>query len=415
MPTHLATAVLYSGGGRLLLPCRFLSALLVLLLPLPRAWSQANPADKLLGTIPAVVFTPVNSLTFSADGEKVAYLGYSAGEYYRVLNDVILDRVPMVTSGGPFDVVISPDGSRVAYKVEVGSSQAVIVDGKRGPLFEEVGEPVFSDKGADVAYVARSARGSAIVINGQRRATVKDVEIQQFRFSPDGRTVAYSVSTPLGDSHVIAPRLGKGPVFGSVGSLTFSPDGRRLAYWATSGGRQFVTLDHKRIEPAFSPPITFLDPIVFSPDSKSITYHGWRGEKEFYLIAGKEGPAFDEVADFVYSANGKDYAYVAHAAGHAFIVSTVLGNGRSAEHEAAWSPTFGPDGRSLAYCFASGFSDKGGPIPGRTKYGVTVNGVTGPMLDGVDIASIRFSVDGSHVFYGAQIGRELWRKTIVIR
>jgi hypothetical protein len=354
-------------------------------------------------------------MRFSADGNKVAYLGLSGGEYCRVLNDEILDRVPIVTSGGSFDVVFSPDGRRAAYKVIEGNSQAVIVDRKRGPRFEEVGEPVFSYDSTKVAYAARDDRGSFVVTDGQRGATVASGEIDEIALAPDGRTVAYSVRTRQLDAYVVVSGLGKGPIFDSVASLQFSPDGKQLAYWAAEGKTQFVVLNHKRIGPSFSPESRSFDPIVFSHDGRSIAYRGWRGKKQFYLIAGKEGPAFDEVSDFAYAPNGKDYAYVATDGDYAFIISPVLANGRSGKREAAWSPVFGPNGKSLAYVFGSGYSKEGVMVPGRTKFGVSVNGVDGPMTDSVDFGSLRFSDDGSRLFYGAEIGKELWRKSIAVR
>ena len=113
--------------------------------------------------------------------------------------------------------------------------------------------------------------------------TIVDVEI-----SPDGRSVAYAVSTPSLElnAHEVAlfvvPATGGAPtpvapgsVLTSAPTLRWSPDGRTISFLATAAGRTQVYEANPSTASEAPKPITNATTVIayeWAPDGKSIAY-----------------------------------------------------------------------------------------------------------------------------------------------
>jgi dipeptidyl aminopeptidase/acylaminoacyl peptidase len=136
------------------------------------------------------------------------------------------------------------------------------------------------------ALVAASAMPTAArvtVDDLMKLRTIVDVEI-----SPDGRSVAYAVSTPSleRNAHEVAlfvvPATGGAPtpvahgsVLTSAPSLRWSPDGRTISFLATAAGRTQVYEANPSTASEAPKPITNATTVIayeWAPDGKSIAY-----------------------------------------------------------------------------------------------------------------------------------------------
>ena len=121
-------------------------------------------------------------------------------------------------------------------------------------------------------------------------------------FSPDSKRVAYLAGTSGKQILVVDGKEGKAydETWGVNGEhVVFSPDGRRVAYvatsggkrvayWKDSGGKQFVVVDGKPGQ-AYDE----IASVVFSPDSQHVAYGAKVGDKWVVVINGKEGQRYD--------------------------------------------------------------------------------------------------------------------------
>jgi len=112
--------------------------------------------------------------------------------------------------------------------------------------------------------------------------------------------------------------------------------------------------------------------ITFSPDKNRMAFIAGDGEKQFAVLDGEKGPAFDRVDGLRFDATGKRFAYRARSGLEHFIVV----NGESKgpyEDVAPGSPLFSPDGKTTAYA----------AMDADAAWRVYTNGKRGPAVDAV--------------------------------
>jgi dipeptidyl aminopeptidase/acylaminoacyl peptidase len=167
----------------------------------------------------------------------------------------------------------------------------VVVDGTSGEAFDAVAEGTlrFSPDGKRVAYAAGREKQWCVVVDGKAGAWYP--QIGQIAFSPDSKTIAYVARRP--DEQMVV--VGEKPqrAFDRVGdgTLVFSSGGRRLAYVARSGRASFVVVDGKR-----KPRFDLVGCVTFAPDGRSPVYAALRDKKAFCVVEDKPSrETFDAV------------------------------------------------------------------------------------------------------------------------
>ena len=146
------------------------------------------------------------------------------------------------------DVVLSTDGSRIAFRARSANRWAV-VSGKPGPGFDEVSDPVFSLDGSRLAYRAREANAWYLVRDGK-----------------------------------------KGPGYVAVGNPVFSPDASHVAFTASADGKDLLVSDGREI-PLDGP----IDWFAFSPDSKHFAALARAGESMRMSLDGRLAPVHQQI------------------------------------------------------------------------------------------------------------------------
>ena len=298
---------------------------------------------------------------FSPDGEHLAYAARENGQYFIVVDEKEGEHFSRIDNGFQF----SPDSARLGYVVTIEkSNQCVVVDGKRGPIFDAVfpASFSFSDNSRHFAYAGR---------RGDRCVVVKD-----------GEEVLQADEVVM-DSH-----LGKtlGPIL--------SPDGARMACAVRRGGQWRMVLD--RVESSPWDSILDLSPdgpsAGFSPDGKHFGYAGERKDKRFVVIDEKENPGA-WLYGATFSPDGKHAAFVrASESGEsnswwAVVLDGVMGKKFSGE---ITEPLFSPDGKRLAYAVCEGRDGEFVAVHGATQSDYYIG-----------IGKISFSSDSKHIAFMA--------------
>jgi hypothetical protein len=207
-------------------------------------------------------------------------------------------------------VIVSPDTRHVFWKVERDGKTVVVVDGVEGKAYDKVYNfpPVFSPDGKRWGYTARLGEKRYLVIDGRTMLECDRIDADGPVFSPDSRRVACGVYRGSHEYYAVDGVVG--PPFGSRGEIFFSPDSRHVAYWGRFDGKARVVLDHRMFDGVYDG--IGSTGFRFSPDSRRLVWMGFRGEKQFAVTDGAEGPQFDGIGKEVgiqFSADSRHMAY----------------------------------------------------------------------------------------------------------
>src|SRR5262245_34048629 len=327
-------------------------------------------------------------------------------------------------------VVVSPDGTRVAYLLRRGAQQLVVVDGVEGPPYERVwegmevrlvGGPQWSPDSRHVAYRAQRDGKWVVVLDGRELPTAWDgieylvlarddhyaflarrehgwhvvVDGHEMAdppsrlaapiFSADGRHFAYASGVQEKGAFVVVDGVHR-PTYEALldADLVFGPDSTRLAYAAKRNGRPIVVVEGKE----FSAYDGLLEGGVrFSPDARHVAFVAKREGQQVVVVDNDSGAGFDGVGEPRFSADSRRLAYIGKRGTRWFAVV-------DGEESAAYDdltlpgPHFSPDSRRV------GWAGKQGNVAR-----VVVDGVEGPPYSAVGTDSPLFSPDSSRFAY----------------
>lgn len=373
---------------------------------------------------------------FSPDGKKVAYRVTRSGTKSIVLNGRALQPSQLV--GMP---VFSADSSLLAYDASDGGMNCYVVVGdKRGDAFHAAGPPIFAPKGSSLGYAARvmlpgegtravGTRG-IMVVNGKRGPLYDRVDGPDW--SPDGKKYAYRVWDVGSREWSVVYNERKEGSYEGIDAVQFSPNSARLAYLAKHEGKDFLIVDGKKVGTEYD----YFSFVTFTPDGKKVVYGGRKGRKAAVVVDGKPLDEYDGVGKPVFSADGKVFAYPAQRSGQWMVI-----------HDAKIGATFEtvdrlaitPDGAHIAYVghlranwWVMGddvrngpfnevgdlFLTKAGHAVYRLKRGqvwsVRAGNNESPAFDQV-FEPIRTNADGTKVGFGARRGSDLLWKVLDVR
>jgi Tol biopolymer transport system component len=286
---------------------------------------------------------------FSPDSQRIAY---ATRELYKVR--IHMDEAEVFKADLVGDVLVfSPNSQSFAFRVGIGEKQCIVVDGKQGPLYDQVDNPHFSPNNQCMAYAARKGERWFIVVNGEQGPEFKDAAGPVF--SPDSEHIAYYAQAHDGRYLVIDDKL-MGPHFtfgqSPFGMFRFSPDSQKIAYVVQEANiflfLRYGHTEHVVVDGRHCKSYRRCGSLIFSPNSQQLGYLAYT-DGEYYVIINEEsfGPYQDIRDDSpVFSPDSKLCAFSAYDLG----VSTVYVNGEALDsYQLAYSPVFGPDSKHFAY------------------------------------------------------------------
>jgi Tol biopolymer transport system component len=263
-----------------------------------------------------------------------------------LMNRHVWEVVPEVgfkRPGGGWEVELSPDYSRVAYRAKAGGKVFAVVNDKKGPDFDDVRYVTFSPNGSKLAYAARLNK-RWFIVTGDEKGPEFDA-VGPPVFSPDGGRLAYGAESAKKEFVVVDGQ--KGQEFDAVSSPVFSPDGKTLAFVARLTGSKMVALFVGDKKVAEHP---IISDVAFTPGGK-IAYVAGKLEHMFLVVGDEKGPEFDIVFAPTFSPSGNKVAHLAiktgaFGGGKPFVVS---GDYRGTAYTVVSPPVFTPDGSKLVY------------------------------------------------------------------
>ena len=137
------------------------------------------------------------------------------------------------------ELVLSPDGSEVAYCAEDGASY-VVVGERRGPAFERVTRPAYASDGKTVVYAGRR-KGRWSLVVGARELPVAGEVVSVFA----GMKAGYVVERGSRFS-VRVPGEGAGPEYDRIKWPGFFADGRPV-YFAERGSQNYLVTGRSEV------------------------------------------------------------------------------------------------------------------------------------------------------------------------
>jgi hypothetical protein len=271
-------------------------------------------------------FKEIKQVLLSNDGKHLAYVA-EPNSFRRV---VVVDGKQSKVYGGldaDFDddsLVLSPDGRRAAYSIEIRNNHLAVIDGREGKAYRAVDGLVFSPDSKRVAYRAVLGNKLLIVVDG-REGTGYD-ELGLPVFSPDGKTVACGAGA--GKSKFIVVNGQNQKAYAEVGEPEFSPDGRRLAYEAEiEAGGQSLLIDNGQEGKLYD---DIKDQFYFSADGRHLAMVVFEGERQMVVVDGVEGNRYDTVITLgggqVHFDSPDSFHYLAAKGGELFLVEEIIQN-----------------------------------------------------------------------------------------
>jgi Tol biopolymer transport system component len=283
------------------------------------------------------------------------------------------------------------------------------MDGVEGKVYNSGPIPAiqFSPDGKRTMYLYGS-----LIVDGVEIAKQAD----QALFSPNSRRVAYVKGIDWNKTYVGAAKVvvldgnEQGPYFLLFSKPIFSPDSQRIAYIASasmdvSDRKRVVVLDGQP-----GKPYNEINDLTFSPDSQHLAYKVFaepQDGRSFVVSYGTEGPLYSNVANPVFSRDGR-LAYVVNKAN--INKSFVVVNGEEGKYyDWVSRPTFSPDGRHLVY-FARDRNDYFAVVDGieMKRYERIIGHETYPSLSSSDDKSVIEFDTSSSFHYLAQSGENIY-------
>jgi hypothetical protein len=232
-----------------------------------------------------------------AGGQQLVRVGGREGKAYDAIGTALL--------------TFSADGQHIAYPARRGKGWLVVLDDAEGPAWDGIGELRFAPDGGLVYAAERNARWR-VVENGVEDPPVDALLKDSLQFSSNGR-LAYAIEDG-NERRVIADRKPQ-PPYDGIGRLSFNASGEHLAYVARLADA--VLLIRDGVE---SPPWEAIRDYALAPKGERFAYLARMGKEWFAVVDGRQEGAHASVEHLVISDDGQHVAYVARDAPGAFVI-----------------------------------------------------------------------------------------------
>lgn len=245
-------------------------------------------------------------------------------------------------------VTFSPNGTRFAFRVgdrEKGSfGYRMVIDGRQGDWFSEMGQPIFSSDDK-LAFAAKDYLDWQAIVDGNVIAEYPF--ILDMAFSPKGELAIVakegSQTSPL--PYCVFARGTKGAEYDNISRLQFTHDGK-LAYLGTSNGTPYIVVDDVQVATAESEYSEFAVASGTNQVAITASKRGWFRSSRHVLVNGVQGPGFDDVTDLQFTPAGKLIYKAASRAGKFW---TVEHRAVSEPFDEVWPPVFDHNERKIAF------------------------------------------------------------------
>jgi hypothetical protein len=254
-------------------------------------------------------------------------------------------------------LIISPDGTHVAYVATRSGQEVVIFDAKEGSPYDKIVNLSLSPDGTRVGYGAARGQQVVVVVDQAEASLCFDIGEGTPRFSADGKRVASIIYEGKNSWLLLADGRKSKPFDAfAANSLVFSPDGARLACGIRRQGKWVVSVDG-----AEGVELDGVAGVTFSPDSKHIAYRGVRAEgvtgkimKHTAVLDGTESKAFEKIlGTLCFSPDGGKLAYIAQLDGKQMLMVNYTPT-KAYKAIAVDSQKFSPDGSRVAFIADNG-------------------------------------------------------------
>lgn len=343
---------------------------------------------------PGIFFSPNEERLAYAEMEDPITVDRTKSRLYPVWTGrsrMVIDRV----AGAWFDEldipVFSPDSKRYLYVAMHDDKWCVVIDGKQGKYYDELGcneqrakideatrinplihiAPAFSADSRHVAYAARTSDKWVVVLDGQEGTPYEMVT--GVTFSPDGRHLAYSAYRNH-KAYLVYDKQ-EGPAYDVVWPPVFSPNSQRIAFTAAKANTYFVNIDGRAGKP-YAFVVNWS--ILFSPDSRRLAFVASlsRNDMAHLICDGTEGPPYTMIWQNMFSPDSQRLAYA--------VENDLVIDGK--QITGARHPVFSPDSARVAY-----------RVNNRYLAGVSNDGQPAIIIAGVTPINLCFSPDGKHL------------------
>ncbi len=297
-------------------------------------------------------------MLFSPDSRTLAYVGFIQipGKNPGICNRVVVqNEVEGKQYNGVYSITFSPDGQRIAYVADANdinnNNYFAVIDGVEGRRCHyQIPSILFSPDSKRTAYVATSVNethheGLCVFLDGIPGRQYATWTITGLAFSPDSQHLSYIVGSDVLITDGVEQKLPD-----RSHGVKFSPDSKRMAYIAPASTDIYERKWAVFLDEQPGKPYNDIFDLTFSPDSKHLAYRTYTGQdvtRGFVVSDGMEGPQYSNVTDIVYSSDGR-LAYIAYKAN--INQQFVILNGVEGKYYDWMSrPAFSPDGKHLVY------------------------------------------------------------------
>ncbi|MBU5615181.1 TolB-like translocation protein [Geomonas azotofigens] len=263
---------------------------------------------------------------FNADSSRIAYVdSVDEGAKPRLVVTDLSFKKQTVREGTGSLMVISDDKTRIAAVSDAGGKQRVVELSfakpdavKEGPLYDRIKDLVISPDGSSVAYVAQKGGTRVLVWNDQEKPFPAGELVGSIAIRPGNKGVGVLVA--LNGSCVFhEPFSGAAPQkrpYDEVGELAYSKDGSGYVYLGrkvTPGvtGKSIFLVVNGKEGPRYD---KIIQP-TFSPDGRRVVYRARQDGKRFMVVSDLDGkvvrqdPVYEMVFPPAFSADGQLLAY----------------------------------------------------------------------------------------------------------
>ncbi len=334
-----------------------------------------------------------DSAVISPDGRHLAYIKKADGKMQVVLDGNELPAFERIAA-----LSFSPDSQQLAYVAGQAGEWFVVVGDRPQNRYSRVGQPVFSPDSQKLAYVALLPdQKRAVVVNNQPGNAWDEIFDGLLVWSPDGQQLAYGARQ--GEQWlVVAGEQQYGPYsyLGSATGLVWSGSGR-LAFSVLEGGQWALIVDGQKLKTYDN-----LAEVVFSPEGKRLAYMAQSGQKWRVVLDGQEQPLFDALGEgtLMFSPDGKHLAYAARTGTKWLVVVDGLVPKNS--YDSIGQMLFSPQGDRLAYVAQSEGRER---VVMVRLSGQQAEHQEDRLWDAVGDGSLVFSANGRRFGYVARSGR----------